>query len=296
MIHVFCRSKPTPAWPLDAVPRVNWASPQSQGLAAWWPLSGCTGNAAPEVLKAGHGTAAQLDWHTDGVFGATPWFNGAQEITFLDRHLPAGASARSLCAWLNFSELPVAGMTWGALFYGSTTNEHGMMIGTGYTGRWQPPGCLGVSQWGQELVTPRAYNDGAWHHLAATFDGALWSLYVDGALENAKPMPTDTQTNAGRIGSLNFGPTYYWKGALRDMRVYARALSAPEVRLLSDPGSRFELWRPHRQWLARRGSGPTYFPDVGHVCTTGANAGQSPSTGAAAGDLTVPGALAGMVK
>lgn len=316
MIHVLRRSKPTPAWPLDATPRVHWASPQSRGLVAWWPLSWCTGNVAPEVFKAGHGTAAQLDWHADGMFGATPWFEGAEEITFSDRHLPAGASPRSLCAWLNFSELPIAGRTWGALFYGSTANEHGLMIGTGYTVRWQPPGCLGVSQWGQELVTPRAYNDGAWHHLAATFDGALWSLYVDGELESAKPMPTDTQTSTGRIGSLNFGPTYYWKGSLRDVRVYARALSAAEVRLLNDPPSRFDLWMPRRQWLARRASGPTCFLDVGHVYTTGANSGQSPSTGsasgastmpgadsgetssagAAAGDLTVPGALAGMVK
>ena len=29
--------------------------------------------------------------------------------------------------------------------------------------------------------------DGFWHHAAATYDGATWKLYLDGALENRKP-------------------------------------------------------------------------------------------------------------
>jgi len=182
------------------------------------------------------------------------------------------------------------------LFYGSNSYDHGLMIGAGNQDRWKVPGCLGMSQWGQELITPQPYNDGAWHHLTATFDGAVWSVYVDGTLENAKALPTDTQPGTGRIGSLNWGPEFYWKGFIRDVRVYGRQLSAAEVRSLYDPATRFDLWLPQKQWLARSTAGPPYLVGAGQVYVTGQNGGQVQSAGAAAGEVTMPGAFAGEVR
>ena len=277
-------------------PRVNWASPQSRGLVAWWPLSACTGSVAPDVFKAGHGTAAQLDWRADAAFGAVPQFDGSGEVLFSDAHLPVGASPRTLCAWVNFSELPVYPSIWGALFYGSNSDDHGLMIGAGNDSQWNIPGCLGVSLWGQEVTTPQAYHDGAWHHLTAAFDGVLWAVYVDGNLQNIKPLLTDTQPGSGSIGGVNDGPTYRWKGLIRDARIYERRLSAEEIRSLYDPTTRFDLWLPRGRWSAESTAELAYLVGAAQICMTGPDSGYVQTAGAAAGELTAPGALSGEVR
>jgi hypothetical protein len=301
MIATVRRSKSNLGLCLTHIPRLNRASPQARGLVAWWPLSPCTGNAVPDVFSAAHGAAADLTWTVDAAFGVMPQFDGEREVCFSDAHLPAGVAPRSLCAWVKYNDAPSLGRTWGVLFYGTAgSNDRGLMIGAGSNSQWQPPGCLGMSQWGQSLVTPQAYNDSVWHHLVATFDGATWSIYVDGKLENVKPLqtlPTDTQPAAGRIGGLNFGPHYYWKGSIRDVRVYARALSAAEVWSLCNPTTRFDLWAPRRQPLAKVATAdPVFLVGAGQVYVAGRNAGQIQLSGAAAGELMVAGAIIGEVK
>jgi hypothetical protein len=276
------------------LPRVNRTSPQGRGLVAWWPLSPCTGNVAPDVCGAGHGNAAELKWSVAPAFGAVPYFDGTQEARFSDSHLPAGASPRSLSAWVNFTGIPLC--TAGVVFYGTNSFDHGLMIGAGNTSRWQPPGCLGMSQWGQELVTPRAYNDGTWHHLAATFDGVIWSVYVDGNLENSKPLPTDTWPANGRIGSQNYMPIHRWIGLMRDVRIYDRTLAAGEIRLLFAPATRFDLWgaRPWRG--AKAVAGDALTTAASQVYIAGQQNGQLVHCGVAAGELAVPGSITGEVK
>jgi hypothetical protein len=276
------------------LPRVHRSSPQARGLVAWWPLSPCTGNIAPDAYGAGHGNAAELKWSVDPAFGAVPNFDGTQEARFSDAHLPAGASPRSLCAWVNFTGIPLC--TAGVVFYGTNSFDHGLMIGTGNTSRWQPPGCLGMSQWGQELVTPRAYNDGTWHHLAATFDGVIWSVYVDGILENSKPLPTDTWPANGRIGSQNYMPIHRWIGLMRDVRIYDRTLAAAEIRLLFDPATRFDLWKPRWQPLAKPVAGAAFAMAASQVYVAGQLNGQIVHCGVAAGELAVAGSIIGEVK
>ncbi len=58
------------------------------------------------------------------------------------------------------------------------------------------------------------------------------------------------------------------------MRVYASALSAAEVRCSNDRPAA-SISGSASAMEERRASGPTYYLDVGHVYTTGANAGQS---------------------
>jgi hypothetical protein len=267
-------------------PRVNRASPQSRGLVAWWPLSSCTGNVAPDVFQAGHGTAAQQQWRVDAAFGPVPQFDGNGEISFSDGHLPAGASPRTLCAWVSFSEIPIYPSIWGALFYGSNSDDQGLMIGAGNHSHWNVPGCLGVSQWGQEVTTPQSYHDGTWHHLAAAFDGTLWSVYVDGSVQNSRPLPTNTQSGSGSIGGLNYGSMYRWKGLIRDVRIYGRGLSAAEVRSFYDPATRFDLWLPRGRGAAESTAELTYLIGAAQIRMAGPDSGQVQSAGAVAGEVS----------
>ncbi len=76
---------------------------------------------------------------------------------------------------------------------------------------------------------------GEWHHVAATYDGTTWRLYVDGKLDgeavaNATPRKDSIQHFA--IGSaLNSKgePAGFLKGAVDEVRVWSRALGEVEI-------------------------------------------------------------------
>jgi predicted outer membrane repeat protein len=87
-----------------------------------------------------------------------------------------------------------------------------------------------------DLDTPNQYLDtNEWHHWACTFDGATRArqIYRDGVL-----VASDTSKGMFQAsGAFNFGRAAwdegYFSGALDDMRVYNRALSASEVQWLA---------------------------------------------------------------
>ena len=90
--------------------------------------------------------------------------------------------------------------------------------------------------WGTTLVPI-----GAWHHIAATYSGSCWALYVDGNPDplnalvtqcpNATPESTSYQhpgLSAGINSSGGLG-TGYFKGAIDEARIWNRALNASEI-------------------------------------------------------------------
>ena len=72
--------------------------------------------------------------------------------------------------------------------------------------------------------------DGIWHHVAATYDGSIQKIYLDGVLlgikDNAGSM--NINTNHVFIGSGG-GSSRYFNGLLDDIRIYNRALSDTEI-------------------------------------------------------------------
>lgn len=88
------------------------------------------------------------------------------------------------------------------------------------------------------VVSPAGYNDGAWHHVAASLSGtAGMALYVDGALVAANPAIKTAQNYTGfwRVGydHLNGWTTppssFFFAGSLAFAAVYTSALSAEQV-------------------------------------------------------------------
>ncbi len=308
MIAAFDRTESSFGPRLARLAQANWLSPQAQGLIRWWPLSACTGNVVPEIVDGNHGIAMnmswqarELSWRADPTFGFVPEFDGSCEISFSDARLPLGASPRTISLWVNYTECPLACVR-AAFSYGVTFDTHMVIIGAADVPQWQPPGSLGMTVWDTHLAAPRAYCDGAWHHVAVVLDDSAWSLYVDGRLENSKTlgqMPTDTwPSNYGYVGGLNFGSyTHFWRGLVRDVRVYKRALAAAEIWSLYDPATRFGLWAPRRWWLASAAPTPpppppppplptpSFWQDEAQLYVTGQESGQCQHAGAMAGEV-----------
>jgi len=88
------------------------------------------------------------------------------------------------------------------------------------------------------VISPRSYNDGAWHHAVATLSTAGMALYVDGALAASDPAVTTAQAYAGfwRIGFDNLNgwtsqpSSSYFAGSLAYAAVYTTALTATQVK------------------------------------------------------------------
>lgn len=76
---------------------------------------------------------------------------------------------------------------------------------------------------------------GSWRHVAASYDGSLIRLYVDGIEENRVIQNGDLAGNGCvQIGRDNNGlcsgnPTHYFSGAIDDVRIYRRTLSSSEI-------------------------------------------------------------------
>jgi hypothetical protein len=69
-----------------------------------------------------------------------------------------------------------------------------------------------------------------WSHLAATYDGAMLRLYVNGIQVGAQSM---TGSIVGTSGALSIGGNSVWgehfAGSIDEVRIYNRALSAGEI-------------------------------------------------------------------
>lgn len=70
-----------------------------------------------------------------------------------------------------------------------------------------------------------------WKHLAAVREGSRLKLYVEGKLaaSSSSFQAEDYDLTNDQPLKIGFGPTDYFKGKLRDVRIYRRALTAQEV-------------------------------------------------------------------
>ncbi|MFC1691856.1 LamG-like jellyroll fold domain-containing protein, partial [Nanoarchaeota archaeon] len=95
-----------------------------------------------------------------------------------------------------------------------------------------------ASPWTTELV------DDSWNFIAATYDGATRSIYVNGELLGSDSdnlgLPNDLVlgTNNVSIGSIStLGSLYEFDGSIDDVKIFNRALSAGQIRAMYDSGN-----------------------------------------------------------
>jgi hypothetical protein len=80
-----------------------------------------------------------------------------------------------------------------------------------------------------------AIGRGEWHHVAATYDGAVWRLYVDGVLDGeatANATPRADSIHPFSIGTAIASdgvPHGFLHGALDELRVWNRARTEEEI-------------------------------------------------------------------
>jgi hypothetical protein len=213
------------------------------GLVAYYPFNGIAND---ESGKGEHGTVVGATLTVDrfGNPNSAYFFDGSSYIKARADSLPSGARTTSL--WFNAISLDTRP---GLLGYGGNGFDVGENAGTTWFMTLDHYGftsfCLGF-HWGsyylfydyQQLPVSR------WIHFVCTTDSAGCRTYVDGRLVstnsyfakntfvNGRELALGVVVGPNGIAPYTDGNVGYFKGALDDIRIYNRAVSAEEVSAL----------------------------------------------------------------
>ncbi|MCB2409370.1 LamG-like jellyroll fold domain-containing protein [Hymenobacter lucidus] len=198
-------------------------------------------------------------------------FNGTNQYVAIGSTatVPVGNSAYTIEAWIKPTSMGNYGIIgWGN--YGTTNQVNALRLTTtGLVNYW----------WGNDLDLPTANLAGAWHHVAATFDGTTRTLYVDGvAMGSNTPGAGHVVPNASnlRLGSTNLasagnptGTGEYFSGSIDEVRVWSVARTAAQLSAAKGaglPGSTAGLMVYYR---LNEGSGLTTADATGTAANVG---------------------------
>jgi arabinan endo-1,5-alpha-L-arabinosidase len=161
----------------------------------------------------------------DGHDGQGLYFNGSDEYITLDPSVLDGEGF-TFCAWLN----PESWKAWARVLDIGNQKED-LWIGMDWGTKLLRMDVIGAK--GSVSVLSPLPVVGEWTHLAATIDGSVAKLYINGKLAQRIPCrvtPADIGANVQGIyvGASNW-PDPLFNGVMDDILVANRALSAGEI-------------------------------------------------------------------
>ena len=201
--------------------------PLPPGAIAEWRFDEGAGSQAADSTANGHtGTLVNGPTWVTGKHGTAIQFDGTND--YVDAALESGfdfTGSFSVSLWMKRSMftnqweafITKADSAWGVARNGTTR-------GTAFT-------TFDTAGAAQDLVASSTVDDNAWHHIVAVNTGTQKLLYIDGVLRSSVSYSKTIRTNNlnVRMGmNEEYAPAYYG-GALDDVRVYGRALTAAEV-------------------------------------------------------------------
>lgn len=211
---------------------------QLYGFVGHWRLNESAGTvASDESGAANHGTytgsplLAQPGPYPGNGAAAVGFNTSSKRVTVPDAPSLHVSGTLSLLAWTYVSEYPTLGVR------DVISKDHGG-VSSSYRLSVSSDGALRLTANSGNPAggTPQlvvssaagAVREARWHHLAATYDGSLVRLYVDGQLV-AQEAHAITFGDAGYGVTLGGQPANWLYGAMFDARVYNRALDPLEI-------------------------------------------------------------------
>ena len=211
--------------PYSNVATVTTLSTVPQLVAAYSFDAGSGATAADSSGYGNNGTIANATWTTSGKYGAALSFNGTSaRVSVPDAASLRLTTAMTLEAWVKPSAVT---SNWRDVIYKGNDNYY--LEGTSDSGgRPAAGGTFGST--GATVYAASALATNVWTHLAATYDGAVLRVYVNGIESSSAPRTGTlaTSTNPLEIGGDSiFGQ--YFQGAIDEVRVYNVALTPTQI-------------------------------------------------------------------
>ena len=227
---------PTPTVTYTPTPTVtSTAAPGScvlppAGLVSWWPGDGN----ADDIIGSRNGTLVGGVTFTTGEVGQAFNFDGIDDIVLAPATgFPMGAAARTVAFWSKMG--PFADHTTG-FAYGTEAIGKGFYVFPSHGGNG---GKLAFSGHGgsYDVFAPTNLRDGLYHHITVTYDGGLIAIYADGVGVASGGLNLDTGISGGAsIGGRAYMGEFL-TGAVDEVAVWNRVLSASEIQAMFGAGS-----------------------------------------------------------
>jgi hypothetical protein len=215
-------------------------APGPGGLVLYLPCdSPPTNGIVLDASGAGnHGRVEGAQWVPEGRFGGAYRFR----ITNLTDRIvvPNSDSLNSeyvtVAAWI---KSPDSDGFWNRIVDKDWRKGYSLSLGGDYNGKWSR-GKLCLEVQGDAIGSDQTLGDDRWHHVAATFDGKFFRMYVDGKEKsqpagNSKPISNNNWDLCIGNSLVDYGTGEFvaFDGLIDEVRVYNRALSADEIKALA---------------------------------------------------------------
>lgn len=215
-------------------------------LMIWWKLDEPSGTKAFD--SSGHNTHGFLRGGPAWVLGAK---DGALQLDGRDDYVAISGVYYGLahnvgvtaCAWIRTTNEN------DQVLFSFDRNEYWRLEINGPAAEAGRIGWDLMTDAGQvDLAGRTRIDDGQWHHVAGVFDQGQISIYIDGQVDATTRAGTTFGTGNPRFGFVGVGseadkfdgdkaPEAYFEGEVDDVRLYTRALSTDEIRLLAAQAS-----------------------------------------------------------
>ena len=238
-------------WLAAATPALLDADLPTQDLAVHLPLNEGTGNTVTSALDPSQTFTAsgELTWLKRGTGSTAPQMKSGVSFDLGSAGDFEKDQAFSYGAWIragrdNVSGAILARMDEKAGHRGWDLYQQGKSLAAHLIDHWSD-NALKVS------TRDAVLKPGQWQHVFVTYDGSAklagLKIYVDGKLQplrteanSLKPEASIRTETPLKIGQRSHGVVFD-EGALQDLRIYARELSAVEVQALAEDQSRRDL-------------------------------------------------------
>ena len=207
--------------------------PPATGPIAYWKLDDGSGTLAADSSGNGfNGTLVNGPAWVAGRIGQGLSFDGVDDYVDVPSAPALDTFPLTLAAWVKTTDTGLHGVV--NKYLPASLNGYQVFINGGSLCAWYFRDASNYV-WdgtGCTLATP-GFTDGAWHHVAFVVDAAGGRLYVDGVQKAARAWTGTagaTSTTAGlSLARYPGSAAPYFPGALDEVRLYNRALSASEV-------------------------------------------------------------------
>jgi hypothetical protein len=206
------------------------------GLVGHWKMDeGIGASAADSTAFGNHLTISGASWASDCSGNNALKFDGVGDTAVTGSNFDPPATG-AVAFWMRSAGNPA-------------DRSRPFGLGDDWEMRQETDGTLSLDigdEGPPEFVTTEGLSDeNRWYHVVAQFDEAddSFSVYVDGELMTSGTNSSDMVKQSENL--LTFGTrtgsTQYWKGAMRDFRIYNRWLLSEEIVTLSKTAGHWEF-------------------------------------------------------
>ena len=206
---------------------VSALPPPPPGLVGAWGFDETSGGSALDSSGLGNVGTLSGPVRTTGRYGGGLQFDGVNDwVTVADASSLDLTTGMTLEAWVRPAAL---GTVWRTAVIKEQPGQLAYALYAGTDNASRPSGHVFVNG-DRALLGPSALPLNTWSHLAATWDGLLLRMYVNGAQVSSSALTGTATTSSSplRIGGNAVWPEWF-NGVIDEVRVYNRALSAAEI-------------------------------------------------------------------